>query len=228
MKEFRLPEAQMGWVYSAYLFSYTLLITPGGWMADRPGGHLMLVAGGLGAALFTGLTAFSSIPGLGLWLGVVPAFVVVRVAFGACTAPLYPSCGRIISAWIRPERQGRALAVIVSAAGVGAALAPPAYSHIIGAQGWRSCFLFAGCAALVAVALFHVSMPRQDNLNGSIAGSAAGEWRTLLRNRNLCLSLRHISRSTISNTFFLLDLLLFCGDPQVRNGRNHTRNYDDL
>jgi MFS family permease len=187
MKEFHLPETQMGWVYSAYLFSYTLLMTPGGWMADRLGGHFMLVAGGLGAALFTALTAFSGVPGLGVWLGIVPAFVIVRVAFGACTAPLYPSCGRIISAWIRPERQSRALAVIVSAAGVGAALSPAAYAHIIGALGWRSCFLFAGCAALVAVALFHVSMPRRDNLHGPIAGSGTGDWRMLLTNRNLLL-----------------------------------------
>ncbi len=187
MKEFQVPETQMGWVYSAYLFSYTLLMTPGGWMADQLGGRFMLVSGGLGAALFTGLTALAGIPGLGAWLGVVPAFVVVRIAFGACTAPLYPACGRIISAWIRPGRQARALAVIVSAAGVGAALAPGAYSHIIGNLGWRSCFLFAGCAALVAVALFHASMPRRDNLNESIAGSGAGEWRTLLRNRDLLL-----------------------------------------
>jgi len=187
MKEFQLTETQMGWVYSAYLFSYTLLMTPGGWLADRLGGRFMLVASGIGAALFTGLTALSGVPGLGVWLGVVPAFLVVRIAFGACTAPLYPSCGRIISAWIRPARQGRALAVIVSAAGVGAALSPVAYSHIIGALGWRSCFLFAGCAALAAVALFHVSMPGRDNLHGSIAGSGANEWRALLSNRDLLL-----------------------------------------
>jgi sugar phosphate permease len=80
MNEFRLPATQMGCVYSAYLFSYTLLMTPGGWMADRLGGRFMLVAGGLGAALFTGLTALCGIPGLGVWLGVVPAFLIVRVA----------------------------------------------------------------------------------------------------------------------------------------------------
>jgi MFS family permease len=187
MKEFHLPETQMGWIYSSYLFSYTLLMTPGGWMADRLGGRFMLVASGLGAALFTGLTALCGVPGLGVYLGVIPAFLVVRIAFGACTAPLYPSCGRIVSAWIRPERQGRALATIVSAAAVGAALAPIAYSRTIGALGWRSCFLFAGFAALAVVALFQAAMPRRDNLNRSIAGSGAGEWRSLLTNRNLLL-----------------------------------------
>lgn len=187
MKEFHLPETQMGWVYSAYLLSYTVLMTPGGWMADRLGGRFTLVVGGLGAALFTGLTSFSGVPGLGAWLGVLPAFLLVRIAFGACTAPLYPACGRIISLWIRPEGQARALAVIVSAAGVGAALAPFAYSHIISSLGWRSCFLFAGFATLVAVVLFHASMPRRDKPQVLIASSGADGWRALLTNRNLLL-----------------------------------------
>jgi MFS family permease len=187
MTEFHLPETQMGEVYSAFLLSYTVLMTPGGWMTDRLGGRLVLVLGGLGAALCTALTALAGVPGLGAWLGVVPAFLLVRIAFGACTAPLYPACGRIIAAWIRPERQARALAVIVSAAGVGAALAPVAYSHIISAAGWRSCFLFAGLAMVIAVALFHLGMPRRDDRAGPMAGARTGEWRSLLTNRNLLL-----------------------------------------
>src|SRR5713226_2664699 len=63
MKEFGLSETQMGSVYSAFLLSYALLMVPGGHLADRFGPRFMLTAMGLGAALFTGLTALGGRPG---------------------------------------------------------------------------------------------------------------------------------------------------------------------
>src|ERR1700704_2810085 len=65
MKEFSLSETQMGAVFSASLLSYTLMMTPGGALADRFGGRLVLTVAGLGVALFTGLTAVCGPQGLG-------------------------------------------------------------------------------------------------------------------------------------------------------------------
>ena len=190
MKEFHLPEAQMGAVFSAFLVSYTVFQTPGGWLADKFGSRIVLVVTGLGAALCTALTALAGIPGLGAWIGVLPAFLRIRTAFGAFTAPLYPSCGRIISTWIPPARQARALGAIVAAAGVGSALSPFVYSQIISAWGWRICFLVAAVAAVVALGLFQGFMPRGGGARGTTARSDAGAWKefvALLGNRNLLL-----------------------------------------
>jgi len=38
MKDFRISETEMGTVYSAFLLSYTLMMTPGGALADHFGG----------------------------------------------------------------------------------------------------------------------------------------------------------------------------------------------
>src|SRR5579862_2139639 len=57
IKELGLSETQMGIVFSAFTFSYALLMIPGGALADRLGPRLMLSFMGLGAALFTALTA---------------------------------------------------------------------------------------------------------------------------------------------------------------------------
>ncbi len=187
MKEFHLPETQMSWVFSAFVLSYTVFQAPGGWLADRLGGRHVLVVSCLGAALFTAVTALGGIPGLGALVGILPAFLLIRIAFGACTAPLYPSCGRIISTWIPPERQAWALGAIVAAAGVGSALSPFAYSHVIAARGWRSCFLVAAVAALGVIGLFQLFMPRRDNPRGPTVRSGVGAWRALLTNRNLLL-----------------------------------------
>ncbi|HET9321486.1 MAG TPA: MFS transporter, partial [Bryobacteraceae bacterium] len=95
MKDFHISETGMGTIYSAFLLSYTLMMTPGGALADRFGGRRVLTVAGLGAALFTGLTALCGPQGLGAYLGVIPAFLAVRLAFGVCASPLYPSTGRI-------------------------------------------------------------------------------------------------------------------------------------
>ena len=99
IKEFSLSETQMGSIYSAFILSYALLMIPGGHLADRLGPRIVIAFMGLGSALFTGLTAVAGHPGLGTWIGVVPSFLLVRLAMGACTAPLYPSCARMNANW---------------------------------------------------------------------------------------------------------------------------------
>src|SRR5262249_49719465 len=87
MREFSLSETQMGTVYSAFLLSYAILMLPGGRVVDRFGPRLVLGVTGLGAALFTGLTALGGRPGLGTYLGVVPAFILIRLGLGVSNAP---------------------------------------------------------------------------------------------------------------------------------------------
>jgi hypothetical protein len=70
-------------------------MTLGGQRSDRYGAHVVLSVSGFGAALFTDLTALGGRPGIGTYLGVVPAFWAIRFGMGALTAPLYPACARI-------------------------------------------------------------------------------------------------------------------------------------
>jgi len=109
IREFKLSETEMGTVYSAFILSYAVLMIPGGRWADRFGPRLVLTAMGLGAALFTGLTALGGQPGLGAYLnlGVVPAFVLIRLGLGVSTAPLYPSCARMNANWFPESKRGR-------------------------------------------------------------------------------------------------------------------------
>ncbi|HLJ16234.1 MAG TPA: MFS transporter [Bryobacteraceae bacterium] len=191
MKEFQLSEVHMGYIYSAFLLSYTILMTPGGRLADRFGGRLVLLVSGLGAGLFTGLTALCGPSGLGAYFGTVPAFLLIRIAFGASSAPLYPSCGRLIAAWIPPRQQARALSIVVSAASIGAAAAPLAFSWLIGAFGWRICFWFAAVLTVLLISICYVWL--QEPLPGhqlpSLAAghTTASAWRLLLMNRHLLL-----------------------------------------
>lgn len=191
MKDFGISETQMGTVYSAFLLSYTIMMTPGGALADRFGGRRVLTVAYLGVAFFTALTAFCGPNGLGALLGVVPAFVLVRLAFGAFASPLYPSTGRIAAAWIPPSAQARVQAIIMSGAAVGSAVAPSLGAYIMSKYGWRAGFWFAAAATTVLIAIWFVWV--HDRPVGApvperrTAARATGSWRILLGDRNLLL-----------------------------------------
>jgi ACS family glucarate transporter-like MFS transporter len=191
MKDFGISETQMGSVYSAFLLSYTVLMAPSGWLADRFGGRMVLTVSGLGAALFTGLTSICGPSGLGAYLGVVPAFIVLRLAFGGCTSPLYPSIARIVSAWIPPHQRARVQAIVVSAAALGAAVSPVLFSRLIASYGWRVSFWIAAAATTVLILIWHRSVrdrpPGQVELSRQLRHKAQTDWRVLLTDRNLLL-----------------------------------------
>ena len=72
MKEFSLSPTSMGAVFSAFLISYTLLMTPGGRWSDRFGPRNMLAITALGSGLLTALVPLGGTPGLGSLIGVIP------------------------------------------------------------------------------------------------------------------------------------------------------------
>jgi ACS family glucarate transporter-like MFS transporter len=191
MKDFRISETGMGTIYSAFLLSYTLMMTPGGALADRFGGRRVLTIAGLGAALFTGLTAVSGPQGLGAYLGVIPAFIAMRLAFGVCASPLYPSTGRIAAAWIPPSGQARVQAIIMSGAAVGSAIAPVLFSRLIASYGWRGAFWIAAALTAVLIGIWYAWVG--DRPTGQApparqsAASTAASWRALIGDRHLLL-----------------------------------------
>lgn len=204
MKEFSLTETQMGMVFSAFSFTYALLMIPGGHLADRFGPRLVLTIGGLGAALFTGLTALGGRPGLGSFIGVVPAFVAIRLAFGACTAPLYPACGKMNANWVPLQRRAFTWGLVAAGVGIGGAISPFLFGWMISRFGWRTSFWEAGAAAtaLYLVWFFYVRDQPSAHPSVGIEGSRllVGEsataapvhsgptnWWGLLTDRNLML-----------------------------------------
>jgi len=154
MKQFGLSETQMGTIFSAFLLSYMLFMLPGGEVADRFGARPVLTISCIGAAVFTGLTALCGKPGLGALLGIVPSFLVVRFAFGVCTAPLYPACARINAESIPATDRGWVQALVLTGAAVGSAISPILFSRTIAGYGWRASFGMAAAVTTFLIALW--------------------------------------------------------------------------
>ena len=181
MKEFSLSPTQMGVVFSAFQISYTLLMAPGGRWADQFGPRNVLTIMGLGAGLLTALMPLGGTPGLGSLIGVVPALVIVRLGFGAFTAPLYPATGRMNASSIPAHHRTRIQGLVNSGAGFGGAVSPMLFSAMIGRFGWRQSFVMAGMAS-IAVALVWFFTVRDRPAADAVM---APKWGLLLKDRNM-------------------------------------------
>jgi ACS family glucarate transporter-like MFS transporter len=188
MKEFGIEATQMGLVYSAFIFGYAVFMIPGGHLADRLGPRNTLTGMGLAAGLFTALTPLGGHFALA-FLGIVPLLIAIRCGLGVVSAPLYPACARMCSAWIPMVHQARMQAFVIAGACVGGAVSPILFTWLMSLYGWRGSFYVASVAT-VGLALLWFGYVRKlprgvEQTPGRL--SETRSWRRLLLNRNLAL-----------------------------------------
>jgi ACS family D-galactonate transporter-like MFS transporter len=148
-----LSDKQMGFVYSAFLLSYTILMIPGGWFIDRSGPRRAWMIVGFcsaaGAAL-TGVAGLLFAAPFALLLGLLS----VRSLMGACNSPLHPSAARLVANWVPAGGATLANGLINGAACAGIALTPYLFGKLIDSFGWPKAFLVAGGLTLLVAFLW--------------------------------------------------------------------------
>src|SRR5262249_13894477 len=145
MGQYGIEPERMGWIYSAFLITYTACMIPGGWVIDRFGAVAALGLVLLGSAPFMVLTGAvglvaheASLAFIALW--------VVRGLLGVVSAPLHPACARLVGNWIGSGGRVRANGLVTGSALVGIAATPPVFGGLIDRFGWPAAFLIAGAA----------------------------------------------------------------------------------
>ena len=139
-KQFHWDPAQIGWLFSAYLWTYTVFLMPWGWLGDRFGawkiGSISIVIWSAGAIL-TG--AASSIGGM----------ISARLGLGAGEAASFPMCNKIVRQWFPAKERGFATATIHSGVFVAVGLASPLAAWLVVRAGWRASFFIMGSLGFV-------------------------------------------------------------------------------
>jgi ACS family glucarate transporter-like MFS transporter len=182
MKEFGLSPTSMGAVFSAFLISYTILMTPGGRWSDRFGPRNMLAVMALGSGLFTALMPLGGVPGLGSVIGIIPGLFVIRLGFGVFTAPLYPAAARMNAISMPPLQRARVLGFVNAGAGFGGAVSPLLVTAMLAWFGWRPSFVMAGVAAIALGLLWLATVPDRA-VETRVAQRP--QWGLLLNNPNM-------------------------------------------
>jgi ACS family D-galactonate transporter-like MFS transporter len=134
-KELGIDTVHMGWILSAFGWTYAFCQIPGGWLVDRirprffyPG---ILV-------LWSLATAF---------LGVAGSFVslfLVRLLIGALEAPSYMINNLVVTSWFPDRERGGAVGFYISGQFIGLAFLQPLLVWLVAEHGWRSVFFTTG------------------------------------------------------------------------------------
>ena len=121
-EDLELTNSQIGWVLSAFFWTYALGQVPAGWLSDRFGSRSMLTLYVLLWSLFTGLMGGAS---------AFAAVLLLRLGFGFSQAGAYPTAGSIVSKWVPFKSRGTASGVISMGGRVGAVFAMFATGHLL-------------------------------------------------------------------------------------------------
>lgn len=190
--ELHLSDTEMSYVMMAFTLAYGLFEVPSGWLGDRLGGRWVLTGVVVWWSVFTALTG----AGTGLL-----SLVVIRFLFGAGEAGAFPNAARVISRWFPLGERGRAQGLMLTAAQLGSAFAPPVAAYVIAAAGWRWTFAAFGATGLLWAAGFwlwfrddparHPGVNEaelaviRDGLPPPAAGHRPIPWRGVFTNRGI-------------------------------------------
>ncbi|MCE2576608.1 MFS transporter [Komagataeibacter sp. FNDCR2] len=138
--DMHFSDTQMGWMLSAFAWSYLVFQVPAGLLSDRWGGRVVL---GVSLVIWSlAQIAFGLVSGV--W-----AFFACRALLGAGEAPLFLAGTGVITRWFRPEERGGPIGLFNASSTLGPAIAPPLLLAIMSVWGWRDMFITVGCASLL-------------------------------------------------------------------------------
>ncbi len=145
-KQFHWDSATMGWVFSAYLWTYTICLIPCGWLVDRMGTRLIssvsIIVWSASAMLTGAVTNFTNM-------------IAVRLGLGIGEATAMPACNKVIRQWFPASERGFATAIFHSGVFVSVAIANPLVAWLVLRSGWRWSFVIVGALGFVWLLFWH-------------------------------------------------------------------------
>lgn len=187
-QDLQLDPMQMGWIFSAFTWSYVLAQLPCGALLDHMGSR---------RTYCLSITAWSAFMGCqALCMNFYSAFAM-RLGLGAAEAPCFPGASRIVAAWFPQSERARATSIYTVGEYIGIAALSPLLYWMMPLFGWRMLFVVMGFVGFVFAAFWwkiyrdpHEDLfVSQDELNLIKAGGAlvhqsarpSYDWATIRR-----------------------------------------------
>ncbi|HEY1878114.1 MAG TPA: MFS transporter, partial [Rhizomicrobium sp.] len=150
-KEITISTVQLGYIFSAFGWSYVIGQIPGGALLDRYGSRPVYLWSITLWAVFTVAQAFVSS------LAFIPVFIslfALRFALGFAESPSFPANARIVANWFPNSERGTASAIFNASQYFSLVAFAPLMGWLAQDFGWRSVFLAMGGIGFVGAALF--------------------------------------------------------------------------
>ena len=110
-RELKFDSVSMGWIFSAFAWSYVLAQLPDGWLLDREGSRRVY---GWSIALWSLFTLLQGFVGLFDPGRAIVVLFVLRLLLGLAEAPSFPANSRIVANWFPTAERGTASAIFNS------------------------------------------------------------------------------------------------------------------
>ena len=134
-QEFGLSPVALGYLFSSFLWTYTIFLIPMGMLVDRFGAKRVA---GFGLGLWSAATAATGIA----WS--FPSLLATRLLMGAGEATSNPAGARVVREWIPASDRGITNAIFNSGSYAGPAICALAAGPIMATLGWPALFFTAG------------------------------------------------------------------------------------
>lgn len=145
--ELSLTSVQMGLIFSAFGWTYSILQIPGGIAVDVVKTRILypfiLVAWSLATLIQGAISSFTALIGC-------------RMAIGVFEAPSYPCNNKIITSWFPESERASAIAVYTSGQFIGLAFLMPLLAVIQNYFGWRGLFIISGIIGIVWAVIWFI------------------------------------------------------------------------
>ncbi|HEX9786029.1 MAG TPA: MFS transporter [Opitutaceae bacterium] len=150
-RELKFDSVSMGWIFSAFAWSYVLAQLPGGWLLDREGSRRVY---GWSIALWSLFTLLQGFVGLFDPGRAIVVLFVLRLLLGLAEASSFPVNSRIVANWFPTAERGTASAIFNSAQYFATVLFAPLMGWITHTFGWEWVFWFMGALGLAFAAVW--------------------------------------------------------------------------
>jgi len=150
-KQLGFSALQLGYVFSAFGYTYVIAQIPSGWLLDRFGSKNVYAFSILAWSAFTFFQGFA-----GLFQATVAfaSLLTLRLLLGLAEAPAFPGNGRIVAQWFPAAERATASAVFNSSQYFATFLFAPLSGWIVYQFGWSWVFFVTGGMGAVMAAVW--------------------------------------------------------------------------
>ena len=153
MPELGLTQVEVGWMFTAFLFTYAIFQLPGALIGQVWGPRRMLTAIGLATVIASVLTAAAPI--LAAAGVLLVALLLARSLLGCAQAALFPVVSGSIRCWFPVGRWASAQGLTVTGLWLGAATTTPLVAWLMQDYGWQKALVFSSLPSLLLVAVWY-------------------------------------------------------------------------
>lgn len=144
--EFGISKSEMGYIFSAFAWTYTLCQIPGGCILDHLGAKTTFFIAIMGWSIGTLFQGFAN--------GLVSLFTL-RAVTGMFEAPAFPTNNRIVTSWFPEQERASAVGFYTSGQFVGLAFLTPLLIWLQEKTSWHWVFIVTGAIGILWALIWH-------------------------------------------------------------------------